>query len=130
MRPATKLSPQSRNGGARPLAPHKLLKAKGQERDTAGDTYPTGPHVVSIGHGFLLVQLVDLLQLLPVDMGFHLLVRKATNSLHGRNGFFCRVVGLCQSTLNFLGELLQRAKRGGEAEERSYFPPPNNTLPT
>lgn len=75
-------------------------------------TYPTGPDVVGVSHGLPLVELVHLLQLLPVHVGLRLLIGKAADGLHGRDGLLSRVVGLGQSTLHILGEFLQGAGGG------------------
>lgn len=75
-------------------------------------TYPTGPDVVGVSHGLPLVELVHLLQLLPVHVGLCLLVGKTADSLHGRDGLLSRVVSLGQSTLHILGEFLQGAGGG------------------
>lgn len=75
-------------------------------------TYPAGPDVVGVSHGLPLVELVHLLQLLPVHVGLRLLVGEAADGLHGRDGLLSRVVGLGQSALHILGELLQGAGGG------------------
>lgn len=46
-------------------------------------TYPTGPDIVGVSHGLPLVELVHLLQLLPVHVGLRLLVGEAADGLHG-----------------------------------------------
>lgn len=75
-------------------------------------TYPAGPDIVGVSHGLPLVELVHLLQLLPVHVGLRLLVGEAADGLHGRDGLLSRVVGLGQSALHILGELLQGAGGG------------------